>query len=119
MHQQAVADFNSLLSTILRRYDEHLHAWMPCSQTSILTWQPPYQGCFKINFDVSTIRHKLVFPAVCHNSRGDILQVHAGARLGSNPLKGEALAARLAVSYFPEFDQAAVIVEGDVLMLIE
>lgn len=57
--------------------------------------------------------------AVCRKNQGSILQLRINKWPGSIPLKGEARAARMALSLVAEFDDWAILIEGDALGLIQ
>lgn len=96
VHQHVVVQLDQLMAIIRHRYDEQILAWASAFGHPLSVWKPPDPLCFKIKFDISTLNNKLVFAVVCRDSKGAIVKAHVGWRLGSNPLKGETLAARLA-----------------------
>lgn len=58
---------------------------------------------FKLNFDAAVMHDKLVFAVVCRNWEGQLVAIHSRWPFGSCPIKGEALAARLASTVAGEF----------------
>lgn len=114
----ASVDMHSIQATISARYAEQVHAWHTKQPLCTSRWIPPEALAFKVNYDVAVSHNRLVFVAVRRNSEGQVLHCHAGSRAGTNPLKGEALAARLAVSAFENLAQERVLFEGDAQVLI-
>lgn len=58
----------------------------------------------KPNFDTTVTHTSLVFVVVCRISAGEVLARQSGWKIGSNPLKGEALACRLALATMDDFN---------------
>lgn len=82
------------------------------------TWIPPPAGSLKINFDTAARDNQLAAAAVCRDSEGSIFSIRTAKSIGSNPLKGEARAARLALSLAATFPEQSIQIEGDALLLV-
>lgn len=78
-------------------------------------WRPPDCGKLKINYDVVVLDWTLFIEAICRNSKGAILHARASKLEGSNPIKGEAGAARMAAELFMG---SHLTIEGDYLNLV-
>lgn len=83
-----------------------------------VTWSPPCEDAVKINFDIAVQDNWLCAAVVCRNWKGDIHKVRFHKWPGSNPLKGEARAARLACSLALEFEGRDVVLEGDAQIVV-
>lgn len=69
----------------------------------VCEWLPLNRHVIKLNFDAAVMHDKLVFAVVCRNWEGQLVAIHFGWPFGSCPIKGEALAARLASTVAGEF----------------
>lgn len=74
-----------------------MHTWYTKKGGMTSRWVPPASNDVKINCDVVVSQAGLFFTAVSRDDKGGILESRAGSRNGTSPLKGEALAIRLAV----------------------
>ncbi|KAB1207370.1 hypothetical protein CJ030_MR7G017447 [Morella rubra] len=100
------------------QYAAHLEAWHCDPLRQVCSWQPPHAVALKVNFDVAVKHSILVATAICREDKGGILKMRFCHRRGTNPLKGEALAARLAFSLADAFPGKVIYVEGDSQILI-
>ncbi|KAB1221835.1 hypothetical protein CJ030_MR2G004015 [Morella rubra] len=108
-----------LIRSVQRRYPAHQAAWVGKEMTCLICWQPPTEGMLKINFDVAVRENWLCAGVVCRNHHGEVLRVRTQKFRGRDPLKGEALAARIAFALAEEFVDTDILIEGDSLLLVE
>lgn len=78
---------------------------------AIKSWHPPTAGSLKINL--------LSAAAVYRNYQGRLLKVRLCKKNGADPLKGEAVVARLAFSLAEDMNGGDIMVEGDSLLLVD
>lgn len=109
---------DSLINEVHRWFEEHQMASADRMGDTVQLWKPPALGHMKINYDVAMHDGYLVWAVICRNSDGRIVQARASNIAGTNPLKGEARAARMACETASYFLPLEVTIEGDCLNLV-
>lgn len=92
-----------------------MHTWYTKKGGMTGRWVP---NDVKINCDVVVSQAGLFFTAVIRDDKGGILESRAGSRNGTSPLKGEALAIRLAVVLAEDMIWEDVTFQSDAQVLI-
>lgn len=97
VHNQKEVVLDNILAMIHRRFDEQMYVWYSLKERPLHRWIPPAPNIVIVNGDVAISDGKLIFAMVSRDNKGEILAARAGTRVGTSPLKGEALALRLGV----------------------
>lgn len=111
VHGNKQMDIFLSIQSVHSRFVAHKGAWESQDTREEVSWQPPPPGTIKIKFDTPVKDNLLWAAAVCRNCKGEILRIRMQKAVGSNPLKGEALAARLAFGLTSKLSLRSLLLE--------
>lgn len=78
----------------------------------------PEGGLTENQFRCGCQNNTLSAAAVCRDHKGELIAIRICQNQGSDPMKGEAIAARLVSAMAEEFHNRDIIIEGDSLILV-
>lgn len=67
IHENQSFDILELLRSIQRHYHAYCDAWKQQAQVAFISWVPPQEGAFKINYDAVVKGQRISATAVCRN----------------------------------------------------
>ncbi|KAB1207062.1 hypothetical protein CJ030_MR7G011383 [Morella rubra] len=113
VHQGLKVDPFEALSTVRRRFIEHIQAWQILETDLKRRWTPPPLGSWKINVDAACRTWGTAISAIYRDDAKKILHVWTDFTQNKDPTWGEVKAINLACCMGQKFGWQHIIIETD------